>query len=101
MSEPEQQQPTPELDPENPYNIDYEREKRLMRLFWIFIGGAFVLAALALGLAFVLDTVFEEEPPPPPGFPIDSTTTSDATMPVDPDWNREGLLRDVGEGVLT
>jgi hypothetical protein len=97
MSESEQQRPMPELDPDNPYNIDYEREKRLMRIFWIFIGGAFVLAALALGLAFVLDTVFEEQPPPPPNFPVNSNTSSDASTPACP---VQPLLWDVGEGVF-
>ena len=78
MTESQPEQPTPELDPDNPYNIDYEREKRLMRIFWIFIGGAFLIAALAVALALVLDAVTYEEPPAPPNFPSTPTTTSDA-----------------------
>lgn len=58
----------PPADPANPYNIDFERERRSKRMFIILIATGFVLAAILLVLGFVLDHVLH--PPVPPPSPV-------------------------------
>jgi len=58
-------------DPANPYNIDYARERRLRNWFIGLIGGAFLLAAILILLAFIFDVIAagtrpEVKPPTPP-----------------------------------
>lgn len=70
-------------DPANPYNIDFERERRLKRMFQVFIGGGFVLAAILLAAAFFFDAWLARRNPGPapitpysaPGTPLQSDTT--------------------------
>ncbi|MBX7259464.1 MAG: hypothetical protein K1Y02_24100, partial [Candidatus Hydrogenedentes bacterium] len=55
-------------DPANPYNIDFEKERRSKRMFVILIATGFVLAAILLILGFVLDHV--ANPPVPASTPV-------------------------------
>ena len=67
---------TPEQpEDSNPYNIDYAREKRLMRTFVILIGTAFFLAVLLLLVALIVDLSVQEEVEPPPDFPLPANAT--------------------------
>lgn len=59
----------PEPQNENPYGIDQERERRLMRLFVISIATAFILAAIALAVAISIDLIIQEDQPVPQDFP--------------------------------
>ena len=68
----------------NPYNIDYARERRLRMWFIGLIGGAFLLAALLVALAFILDVISEGahpsvEPPPPPAQGVRTIGAKDGT----------------------
>ncbi len=59
---------------DNPYNIDYEKERQLKKWFFILIAGGFLIAATLLIVAFILDSLNDKEipaptpPPTPPGF---------------------------------
>ena len=57
--------PTPATppDPDNPYNIDHARERRLTRMFQISIGVGFVIAAILLIIGFALDALIASKTP--------------------------------------
>jgi hypothetical protein len=57
--------PTPAKppDPDNPYNIDYARERRLTRMFQISIGVGFIIAAILLVIAFAMDALIASKTP--------------------------------------
>jgi hypothetical protein len=48
---------------DNPYNIDFARERRLRMWFIGLIGGAFLLAAVLVLLAFLFDALAPEIQP--------------------------------------
>ncbi|GMV95278.1 MAG: hypothetical protein AMXMBFR82_50560 [Candidatus Hydrogenedentota bacterium] len=73
------------LDPANPYNIDFAREKRLRNLFIGLIGAAFLVAAVLVALAFLFDFMNASQnrvpaPEPPPAQGVQ--TRGDGTAPV-------------------
>ena len=45
------------VDPDNPYNIDFERERRLKRMFQILIGGGLGVAFLLLVIGYAMDAL--------------------------------------------
>ncbi|NUM52048.1 MAG: hypothetical protein HUU46_00240 [Candidatus Hydrogenedentes bacterium] len=47
-------------NPDNPYNIDFARERRLKKTFQLLIGGAFVVALILLVVAYAMDTLLRE-----------------------------------------
>lgn len=66
---------TKPVQSDNPYNIDYAREKRLRNMFIGLIGIAFLLAAVLVVMAFIFDImnasqnpVVEPEQRPGPGI---------------------------------
>jgi hypothetical protein len=58
MSEPNEN-PPPEPDP---HGIDHTRELRLVKIFAVLIGGAFILVVVMLVAAFSLDIIHAPEP---------------------------------------
>jgi hypothetical protein len=66
-------------DPGNPYNIDYARERRLRNWFIGLIGGAFLLAAILILLAFIFDVIAAGTRPAvkPPAPPAQGVQTGD------------------------
>lgn len=52
--------------PNNPYNIDYARERRLKKMFIGFIVVAFILSAFLLFGAFLLDAALSKPQPTVP-----------------------------------
>lgn len=45
------------VDPDNPYNIDFERERRLKRMFQILIGAGLGVAFVLLVIGYMLDAL--------------------------------------------
>lgn len=50
-------------DPDNPYNIDFARERRLTRKFQLLIGGGFVFALVLLIIGYALDALVASKTP--------------------------------------
>ena len=46
-----------ERQPDNPYNIDFERERRLKRMFQILIGAGLGVAFLLLVIGYAMDAL--------------------------------------------
>ena len=70
--------------PDNPYNIDFEKERQLKKWFFILIGGGFIVAAVLLIVAFILDSLNKKEipPPAPRPAPVSSQTTQNRAVGV-------------------
>lgn len=45
------------VDPDNPYNIDFERERRLKRMFQILIGAGLGVAFVLLVIGYMMDAL--------------------------------------------
>jgi hypothetical protein len=80
------QDDAPPVDPSNPYNIDFAKEKRTKRMFIILIASGFVLAAILLVLGFLLDSIANPVPEPRPAIqqpeseqPLNSSASSRTT----------------------
>jgi hypothetical protein len=79
MSEPNSSRESASLPPgppDNPYNINYERERRLKVWFFVLIAAGFVLAALLVFLGFLMDSLMDREVLPPPRAPANGQTTA-------------------------
>lgn len=71
-------------DPNNPYNIDFARERRLKRMFQLLIGGGVAVAALLLILAFTMDALLRKKLGDPVPVTPYSTPARAADQPVTP-----------------
>ncbi|MDZ4857672.1 MAG: hypothetical protein SGI88_01715 [Candidatus Hydrogenedentes bacterium] len=73
----------PGSDPANPYNIDFERERRLKRMFQVFIGVGFALAAILILAGYVMDALIPRESDGlAPVTPYSSPAVQSAPAPV-------------------
>ncbi len=50
-------------NPDNPYNIDHARERRLARIFKITIGAGFAFAIILLVIGYAMDALLSENLP--------------------------------------
>jgi len=71
----------------NPYNIDFARERRLRMWFIGLIGGAFLLAAVLVLLAFLFDILAGQSrepiaPSPPPARGVQLDGGKDGPAPL-------------------
>ena len=67
-------------DPANPYNIDYARERRLKRMFQIWIAVGFIFAIVALIIGFAVDYyIVGADPDAPAVTPYSSPGDSGST----------------------
>lgn len=80
---PENAAPAKAPDPNNPYNIDYARERRLKRLFQVTIGIGFACAAVLLILGYAMDIWLEGKTPDIAPVTPYSTPAQPANTPVE------------------
>ena len=73
------------VDPDNPYNIDFERERRLKRMFQILIGAGLGVAFVLLVIGYMMDALIASKtgdiapvtPYSTPGAPAPSSQVVD------------------------
>ncbi|GMU94027.1 MAG: hypothetical protein AMXMBFR4_30850 [Candidatus Hydrogenedentota bacterium] len=52
-------------NPDNPYNIDFEKERRAKWWFTVILGGGFILGAILLAVAYFIDAIIARDRPEP------------------------------------
>lgn len=52
-------------NPDNPYNIDFEKERRAKWWFTVILGGGFILGAILLAVAYFIDAMIARDRPEP------------------------------------